>query len=523
MPAHSSRRRLMPLLAAAATLLAGCSTYDDDTKAVTNHFHSGEYALAAEAAKEGLNDATDRDKLVWKLEYAAAERAAGHWQVSNLAFEDAEADLVKWDDAPDILVGSESAATLVNLTYLPYRGTGYDRIMAATYRAMNELALGRVDRARVELNRTIVRQDEVANLAKKRVEEARQDAADAAAKSDGVDVDKTAGDSVTQSKLDGLYGDLKTYRIYGDYVNPFSVWLHGVFRLATAEGNADIESGHKSLERLSRLVPGCSPAIADYELAKRVRDGAAVPPAVWVVFETGMAPHLVEERVDIPVFIVSGTVPYAGIALPKLNFNGAQTPSLAVESAGKVVAHTETVASMDAIVATDFDNQKAVIITRSIITAGLKVAAQYAANEAARQYAQQNQDVTGLLVYLATYIGTGVASYATTQADLRTWRTLPKAFQIARVDPPANGKLRLVGSSPAQSAEVTLPPGGANYLVIAKATDAGTPLTVSVTTLRVAPAGVRIVAGDTEYKGGPLPQKVEIIPAAGVTPQGVSK
>lgn len=520
MPAPSACRRLLPLLAAAATLLAGCSTYDDESKAVMNHFHAGEYSLAAEAAKAGLNDATDRDKLVWKLEYAAAERAAGRWQVSNLAFEDAEADLVKWDNEPDILVGSESTATLVNLTYLPYRGTGYDRIMTATYRAMNELALGNVDRARVELNRTLVRQDEVANLAKKRVEEAREDAREAGEKDKSVDVAKSSEDPATQAKLDGLYGDLKTYRIYGDYVNPFSVWLHGVFRLATSEGNADIETGHKSLERLSRLVPGCVPAMADYELAKRVRDGAQVPPAVWVVFETGMAPHLREERIDIPVFIVSGTVPYAGVALPKLNFNGAMTPSLAVESAGKVLAHTETVASMDAIVATDFDNAKGVIITRSIITAVLKVAAQYAANEAARVAAERVGGYGGLALQLGTFVGTGVAAYATTTADLRIWRTLPKAFQIARVDPPADGKLRLVGSSPAQSAEITLPPGGANYLVIAKATDAGTPLTVSVTTLRLAPGGVRTVTGDTDR---PLPQKVEIIPAAGAMPAGVSQ
>lgn len=516
MPALSRRSNILPLLVA-ASFLAGCSTYEDDTKALANHFHAGEYALAAAAAKDGLNDAPDRDKLVWKLEYAAAERAAGNWSVSNIAFEDAEADLVKWDEAPDLLLSNETAATLVNLTYLPYRGTGYDRIMAATYRALNELALGNIDRARVELNRTMVRQDEVAKLAQKKVEAARQEAAEASSSGEGVDVNKSANDPATTSKLDALYGDLKTYRIYGDYVNPFSIWLHGVFRLATAEGNADIETAHKSLERLSRLTPGCKAAMADYATSNKVRDGAKLPPTVWIVFETGMAPHKVEERIDIPLFIVSGTVPYAGIALPKLNFNGGATPSLAVESGGRLLATTETVASMDAVVATDFDNEKTVIITRSIITAGLKVAAQYAANKAAEEFARQNGGAAGFGVYLGTMVATGVASYATTQADLRTWRTLPKSFQIARIDPPADGKLRLVGSSPAQAGEITLPPGSV-FLVIAKATDAGTPLTVSVTTLRGLPVGVHL--GGTPPKVGPLPQKSEIIPAGGVAPQG---
>lgn len=491
-------------------MLAGCSTYEEESRALSNHFHAGEYALAARVAKEGVEDAPDRDKLVWKLEYAAAERATGNWSASNAAFEDAEADLVKWDETPDFLITGETAATLVNLSYLPYRGTGYDRIMAPTYRALNELALGDIGRARVALNRTLARQDEVAKLAADRVEAARRDAASASSGDKSVDVSRTENAPETQSKLDALYGDLKTYRLYGDYVNPFAVWLHGIFFLGTAEGPSDVERGYKSLERLSRLVPGCTAARADYELARRMRDGAPLPPAVWVVFETGMGPHKIEERVDIPVFIVSNTVPYAGIALPKLYFNGFNTPSLSVESDGRVAANTETVASMDAIVATDFDNEKAVVITRSIITAGIKVAAQYAANQAALEYARQDGGWAGILVYLGTYITTGATSYATTQADLRTWRTLPKAFQIARITPPADGRLRLVGSSPAQSREIQLPPGSA-YLVVAKATDAGTPLTVSVTVLR-GPAHL----GSAPARVGPLPQRVEVIPAQGV-------
>lgn len=472
--------RAHTLLLSAAALLSGCATYEEQSAAVARYAESGQYATAASEAKVHLDDAADRDKLVWKLEYAACERAAGHWQASVTAFDDAETDLRKWDEAPDLLISSETSATLVNLTYLPYRGTGYDRIMVATYRAMNELALGHIDRARVDLNRTLLRQDEAAEFAKRQVEAARAEAAEAHAKgNDGVNANRSAGDP----QLAAIYGDLKSYRLYGDYVNPFSVWLHGIFFLGTSEGNSDIERAHKSLERLHAIVPGCAAATADYELVKRVRNGEHVPPTVWVVFETGMGPHRVEQRVDLPIYIVSDTIPYAGIALPKLAFNGGHTPSLAIESAGAVVARTESVASMDAIVATDFDREKDVIITRSIVTAGLKVAAQYAINAAARRVAEQRNDAAGMLIYLGTFIATGAATYATTEADLRTWRTLPKDFQIARITPPADGKLHLVGSSPAQSADITLPPGSV-HLVIAKGTGAGTPLTVSVTTLR---------------------------------------
>lgn len=501
------RFRLPFSLLAAAALLSGCSTYEDKSKAVVQDFHAGDYAGAAIAAKAGLEDAHSRDKLVWKLEYAASERAAGHWEQGLKAFDDAESDLRKWDEAPPISITSESAATLVNLTYLPYRGTGYDRIMAATYRAMCALALNRIDDARVYLNQAYYRQDEVRKLAQKDVEAARADAADA---SGSADVSRTQGDAGTQEKLSNLYGDLKSYRLYGDYVNPFTAWLRGVFRMATSEGGADIEIAHKDLEQVSVLVPGNPVVKADLATAEKMRDGAPLPPTVWVVFETGMGPHLKEERIDIPLFIVSPTVPYVGIALPKLVFNSGFTSGLNIEYAGKAVARTETVASMDAVVATDFDNGKTEIVTRSIITAGIKAAAQYAANKAAETYMQKEGGAAGALVYIGSMVATGAATYATTEADLRVWRTLPKAFQIARLDPPADGKLRLVGSGPAQVADITLPPGSA-FLIMAKATDAGTPLIYSVTTLRGPVPGAKPIAGN-----------VEVIPAAGRTPQGAT-
>lgn len=479
---RSLRTRL--LVAASATLLSACASYEDRSAAVANSLEAGQYAAAASAAKAGLDDAPDRDRLLWELEYAACERAAGNWKVSLDAFERAEDGLRKWDEAPDLLVGSETSATLVNLTALPYRGTGYDRIMAATYRAMNELALGRTDRARVELNRTLLRQDEAAAFARRQVEAARSEAANAGKQGDkGVDASRSANAPETQARLSALYGDLKTYRIYGDYVNPFSLWLHGVFFLATAEGGSDVERAHKSLERLHAIVPGCAAATADYELARRLRDGEPLPPVVWVVHESGMAPHKTEERVDIPLFIVSDTVPYAGIALPKLVFHGGATPSLAVESAGRVVARTESLASMDAVIATDFDNEKGVIVTRSIVTAGLKAATQYVLNAAARKVAEERQDAAGFLIYLGTYATTGIATYATTKADLRTWRSLPKDFGVTRLPIPPDRRLRLVGSTPAQSADITLPAGSA-FIVLAKSTAAGTPLIVSVTPLK---------------------------------------
>src|SRR6218665_3714930 len=118
---HPPRLPLIVFTTAAA-LLAGCSTYEEKTAAIVQGFHAGDYAAAAAVAKSGLEDADSRDKTVWKLEYAASERAAGHWEESLKAFDAAEDDLRKWDEAPAFSLSNETAATLINLTYLPYRG-----------------------------------------------------------------------------------------------------------------------------------------------------------------------------------------------------------------------------------------------------------------------------------------------------------------------------------------------------------------------------------------------------------------
>jgi hypothetical protein len=197
-----------------------------------------------------------------------------------------------------------------------------------------------------------------------------------------------------------------------------------------------------------------------------------------VVFETGLAPSRREVRIDIPVFIVSGTIPYVGAAFPKLNFNGSYSPALMVTAGGNQSVRTETVASMDSVIATDFDNALPEAITRSLISTGIKVTAMYFINHAAKKnYERDTNNVGNSLLYIATLVGTTAYSAATTRADLRTWLTLPKEFQIARLARPDDGKLHLIsGQSPA--IDVNLVPGSVTVVYV-KTTGTNTPLTVS--------------------------------------------
>ena len=100
------------------------------------------------------------DQLLWTLEQGSLLRAAGQYQASDEVFDFADAVIETYDRLPEVSITAEGAATLTNLAALPYRGTGYDRIMVSTYRALNAMKLGDMENARVELNRAQVRQQE---------------------------------------------------------------------------------------------------------------------------------------------------------------------------------------------------------------------------------------------------------------------------------------------------------------------------------------------------------------------------
>jgi hypothetical protein len=138
-----------------------------------------------------------------------------------------------------------------------------------------------------------------------------------------------------------------------------------------------------------------------------------------------MGPIKEEFRIDIPLFMADNKVKYVGIALPQLAFRERACANLSIQAAGQTY-NTQIVASMDRIVQTEFNKDFKGVLTRAIISATAKAAAQYA-------LAKENDSKGNLASLLvAAY------SFATTAADVRIWTTLPKDFQVARFPMPAN-------------------------------------------------------------------------------------
>jgi hypothetical protein len=457
---------LRPLLSAAVIglLATGCRTYEQQNRVIQSWHQGNLPSAAAEATKMADQNANNKDAIVWRLEQGAVLRGAGKYQDSNTAFDTAQEKIDQISQEAKVKLGHEAGALLSNLANLPYTGRAYDGIMLNTYRALNYLQLGESDKARVELTRAYQRQQDAVEDNKRRIEKVQEEAAKS---KDKTTMDKAQQDPGFQSQVQGTCADLDRLKPYANYVNPFTVYLDGLFFMANAAGASDLERAHKSLERVAGFADGNDYVKQDLSDLDNLMKGKPLTPTTYVIFETGCAPLRGQIRIDIPIIVTK--VSYVGAAFPTLKLQGNCVPGLTVTANGTSQT-TSLVASMDSVIGLDFKNEMPIVITKTIAATVTKAVAAYGVNEAA----SQKGDFTALVSQIAT------AGYqmAVNTADTRTWTTLPKEFQVCRLPTPPDRKLELEPASGGQKIPVTIADGTIN-IVYVKSITATSPLLVT--------------------------------------------
>ncbi|MCR6654954.1 MAG: hypothetical protein NVV63_03860 [Opitutus sp.] len=502
----------------AVVLLSGCATYEQQSADFAQSTRSGSFASAvtqidkkAEAAKGS------KDEIIWRLEQGASLRAAAladpslvppipapvpaapavegegaseipvtptreevqmyYLRRSNAAFDLAEARVNAYEEEAKVKVGSEIGSALTNQANMPYRGRAYDKVMMNAYKAINYLQLGRIDDARVELNRSLQRQRDAVAENEKRIAEAQEIAQRAKSgevqtedsKAASYDTEKALNDPKTGSALQAALDEsLAPMKPYGDYVNPFAVFLDGLFFSTLGENGSDWERGRKSFERVAAIVPENPYLQQDLALAADAAEGKLPENVTYVIFETGTGPFREQIRIDIPTFLVTSRLAYIGAAFPKLRYNHDYVPALAV-SAGELSLTTATIASVDSIVANDFKNEWPEIVTRTLVTTATKAITQAVAQKVA-------EDRGGMWGGLIASAAMGIFNASTNIADTRGWLSLPKEFQYARLETPADRQLTLQAGGTTQT--VSLVPGSVNVVYV-KSSSSSAPLLVS--------------------------------------------
>lgn len=395
------------------------------------------------------------DRVIAHLEQGTIFRDSKDISASEASYQIADDAIDRIDDQPDVSLSKEVYSTLTNMNNLTYRGFNYDRVMLSVYRALNQMQLGNMPAARVNLIRAYNRQVDAVDRNAQRIEKAQQ-SANQVAKDKGVQVVKTRDDSGFNNSMQQHYADLNQYQGYADYVNPFAEWLQGLYFFADHADGSDTERARKSMQRTAAMVPLNRYVQQDYQMLEAIQSGQRATPMTYVIFATGTAPLRSEFRLDIPVFVFARDVDYVGVNFPVLKMNSNFLRKLTIQAQGQTY-RTQLLADMDRIVAQEFKNELPGIVTRTIISAASKAAVAYGLRNTVKD--QNSWEALAIRIASTAY------QIATNEADLRTWASLPKQFQIARFPTPNERIVSLAGNQ-SSTINVELKPGQVNVIYV---------------------------------------------------------
>jgi hypothetical protein len=446
------------LVLGCTSALVGCAAnWHANYKEYSDPYEHGDYAVATQQVAHVADTGVDTDKVLLRLEEGAILRTAGDLSASNTAFDQADQLVGDYQQWPNVRLSEEAGAALTTVRSINYRGNLSDLVMLNTYRALNYLELGNPDGARSMLIRAGFVQQDIADKYAKELQKSQEDLdkKKAEAKEKNT-VDSDAQNPDIQKKVKGEDPDLAHVQAYSNYVNPFCDYMQGIFFMAYGADRSDRERSVTAFRRAASMVKD-NPYIAqDLADAGKIADGKKVAPTTYVIFETGNSVERSQIEVPVLLGLISRDAPNVIVYFPVLRSRHEYIPTLWAAGGG-TTAKTAVVSNMDAVLVQEFNNQLPQIITRIIIGVATKAAIDAGGSEALK-----GQNV---FVQLGFKAGSLLYQHAMNQSDLRTWRSLPKSFQVARLPTPKDGKLTLsAGGVP--SVEVNVVPGKINIVYV---------------------------------------------------------
>ncbi|HKM36478.1 MAG TPA: hypothetical protein VJY83_02430 [Thiopseudomonas sp.] len=404
-----------------AIALTGCAGHDQKSKdfenALANKFCADEF-FAEHEAKIKRNS----DVIYTGINVGLVARSCGVYDKSNMFFDAAEESYKNDVDLQNIASkGAKTAmATLLNDNMLDYQGTLYERIMVNSYKGLNYMNLGDYDNARVEFNRALLRQDSAKDYFSKQVAQNRKKLDESQKFTDKKSIDTSS--SQIMSKYDGFFNEFETTK---DFVNPYATYLASIFfYLEKDYGRAAdlfkevavIHPHNKHIQKQNTLFERSANRVSTKKAKKYI----------FIAYEDGFGPVKEEFKFTLPL-IIDKKVITSTFAMPTLKKREASFGNININH-----IKTNQVVDFDSVVATEFKINLPVEITKSVASTVIKTGLNAAVAK---------NDSTGGLLALASSIATASA----TQADVRSWRGLPKTASIAMLE--NNGKVNIVAAN----------------------------------------------------------------------------
>jgi hypothetical protein len=417
--------RLALVLIAAA--LPGCATfrsYDTELRATLSIAASGQVEQAIKTLDK--NNKGDAKDMLYYLEMGELRRLATQYDRSQQAWTAADRKVQAWEAAAKLdpsRVGGSVASWVINDKLRPYEGQDFEKIMLTTRMALNFLALGDFENARVAIKQTHEREALIAEVRRRQYEQVEEEA-------------KKKGARTSFRELNGYpvatldTPEARTLR--NSYQSAFSHYLAGFIYEALGEPSLAAAGYRQAIELRGGSDPLLDDALAGLDQRVAARDDGHTD--VLFAIETGLAPARVSQQFSLPI-PVNNRLMLVSVSFPVLQV---QAPDSLVS--GLVLNGQETVpavklTSVDAMARRALEDEMPGIMLRGFVRSTTKAVAQYQAQRMAEERRKHGDDGAGAALDIAA-IALMIGSAVTESADERGWRSLPATIHVARARVP---------------------------------------------------------------------------------------
>lgn len=407
--AHFRPRLLWVLtLSAALTGCASMQSHDKLASDVQSAGRTGGIPAALAQLEASAKSEDDKTALLYNLERGELLRMDRRYEDSTNAFLLADIKVKEWEETaktnPSKLMGTVGAA-LISERLKNYEGQDYEKVWLTTRLAMNRVALGDFENARVDIKRTHEREAIIAEFRSKETLAAEEEA-------------KSKGAAAGGKELNGYpvetLNDPEVLALKNGYQNALSHYLAGFMYEVLGESGLAAPGYRKAIELkpetgvLEEGLRGLDNRTSfTWKRRQRMTD-------VLFVVEAGDAPARKPKAFTIPVPTGRGMVT-ASISYPVIE--PSKDPLLTTLSVAGTDLKLEKVVDVNVMARRALKDEMPGMVLRGVTRAIAKGVMQ---NEL-----QKGGGLVGGLIG-------AVASAATEVADDRMWRMLPGRVYIAR-------------------------------------------------------------------------------------------
>ena len=399
-------RALVALMLCGSLLMSGCAafrSYESELTQTNLHLQSGDIQTAL-ALLEKNNTGENKD-LLYYFEKGELLRSKGDLQGSLDAWAHADRQVFEWEEAvrgDPAKYLAEFGSFLVNDRVRRYEGYDYEKVMLTTQMAINHLALGDFEAARVEIKKTHEREALIADLRDKEYLKREEEAEKQGITAEFKDLQGYPVESLNAPEVISLKNS---------YQSAFSHYLSGyVYEALDERGMA--APGYRKAAELLPETPLLEQALLDLDKPQTRGEDES---EVLLVVQAGLAPARNSIRIPLPIPTSDGLI-ITPLSFPVIKADDSTAAFSNLLLDDQTLALTE-LNSIEAMSRRALRDDMPGIILRTSVRAATRSVAQKQLNEV--------NPLAGLAV--------GLASAITEGADERTWRTLPDSTQIARL------------------------------------------------------------------------------------------